>query len=57
MAAAAEAKITAAAASAGDLAAVTQAVEQVLLADLPGALGPVLPRWTPGPRSTATSPA
>jgi len=42
VAAAAEAKITAAAASAGDLAAVTQAVEQVLLADLPGALGPVL---------------
>ncbi|HEX6854757.1 MAG TPA: DUF5682 family protein [Streptosporangiaceae bacterium] len=42
VAAAAEAKITAAAAAAGDLAAVTQAVEQVLLADLPGALGPVL---------------
>jgi Family of unknown function (DUF5682) len=39
---AATAKITDEAASAGDLAAVTAAVEQVLLADLPGALGPVL---------------
>ena len=39
---AATAKIIDAAASAPELAAVTAAVEQVLLADLPGALGPVL---------------
>lgn len=39
---AATAKVIDAAASAPELAAVTAAVEQVLLADLPGALGPVL---------------
>ena len=42
VATAAAAKITDTAASAADLAAVTAAVEQVLLADLPDALGPVL---------------
>jgi hypothetical protein len=42
VATAATAKISDVAASAGELADVTAAVEQVLLADLPGALGPVL---------------
>jgi hypothetical protein len=42
VATAAAAKITDEALSAGDLATVTTAVEQVLLADLPAALGPVL---------------
>jgi hypothetical protein len=42
VATAAAAKISDVAASAADLGTVTAAVEQVLLADLPGALGPVL---------------